>query len=129
MNSFIYIIIKMEIRAYFRQLLSAVPARNALFQFCSTFLDYKTIKSSLYLEGFYIQIALNLLKYVLFYSYHKHYAFLKYVLDITLLEASTTISAIFSVGTLEDIVQADRAQKRANCAFFVNSMIFRLVLI
>ena len=54
---------------------SAVHARNALFEIRLTFSESKTFKFTCCLGGFYLlggfyQIAVNLLRYVIFYSYH-----------------------------------------------------------
>ena len=47
----------------------AVHARNALSEFRLTFSESKTFKFTCCLGGFY-QIAVYLLRYVIFYSYH-----------------------------------------------------------
>ena len=53
-----------ETRAYLKHLLRAVSVRNALFEFCLTFLNSKTFKFAWFWGGF-----LNVLKYAVFYFY------------------------------------------------------------
>ena len=53
-------------RAYFRHLLRAVPARNAVFEFLLTFLHSKNFKFALCLGLFRLWITLNLLKQAIF---------------------------------------------------------------
>ena len=59
-------IIKRMNRAYFSQLLRAVPTCNALFEICLTILQSKTFKFACCLGSFHLRIALNLLNYVFF---------------------------------------------------------------
>ena len=61
----------LSVRAYFNDLLRAVSAPNALFEFCFVFIP-KTLNMHNAQGGLHSQIALNVLKYAYFYSYRTH---------------------------------------------------------
>ena len=54
------------VRAYFRHLLRAIPARNAPFYFVAAFSHSQNFTFACFLGWFHLRIALNLPKYTLF---------------------------------------------------------------